>query len=208
MTMPLDQAMPEYAEAFKTAQAKAEAEKATPATPTTKPVPAVAEPAKDKLNAIIWNEIMAWVLHATKVLTPIVALVLLISILFSVFMSLLGRVGRISGFVGAFFWTVVLLALITPWQDILPDRSCGAMYDLQELTAATGCVLRRWGAPEPMGLDVHLYYARFVGLPAIALLIWLVVALKYAWGCKGIAVPLDESDEDALAGEQEAGIDI
>ena len=195
------------AEAAKTAQA--EAEKAGPPAPTTRPAPAIAEPAKDKLNALVWKAVMTWVLHATKVLTPIVTLVLLISIMLSVFMSLLGRLGRISGFVGAFFWTVVLLALVTPWQDILAGRFAGgAMYDLQELTAETGRVLRRWGAPEPMGLDEHLYYARFVGLPAIALLIWLVVALKYAWGCKGIAVPQDESDEDALAGEQESGIDM
>lgn len=188
------------------AKAKAKVEraakaKAKAAASKSKAAAAVAEPTNDQITeAIIWQSVMSWVLHATKLLAPILAMLLIAAILFAVCISLIGRLGGIAGLVGAFFWAVVLLALLMPWQGILQDRfACGAMYDLDELIANSHKVMTAWGASTPSQLDEHLYYARFAGLPGIALLVWLTVALKFACGCKG-AAGVVRKDQDAQAG--------
>ena len=141
---------------------------------------------------------MDWTLHTTKLLTPIVVLLLIVSIVFAVSISLSGRLGSISGLVGAFFWSVILLVLVMPWQEILQNRfACGAMYDLHELTAETRQVLTRWGAVGVTPRQEHLYYARLAGMPGVALLVWLVVAAKFAAGCKGLVAQDSDGDDRA-----------
>lgn len=139
-------------------------------------------------GAIVWQRVMDWVLHATKILTPIFTMLLLISILMAVCLSLLGRLGGIDSLVGAFFWAAVLLALVMPWQQILLDRfATGAMYDLNELIADSHKVMTAWGAAAPTWQNEVLYYVRFAGLPGIAFIAWLIVAVKFACGCRGVA---------------------
>jgi len=146
-------------------------------------------PTKEQTQqAIVWQRVMDWVLHATKILTPIFTLLLMISILMAVCLAMLGRLGGISALVGSFFWSAVLLALVMPWQQILLDRfATGAMYDLNELIADSHKVMTAWGAAEPTQQNEILYYVRFAGLPGIALIAWLIVAAKFACGCRGVA---------------------
>ena len=108
--------------------------------------------------------------------------------LMAVCFAMVGRLGGIASLVSAFFWGAILLALVMPWQQILLDRfATGAMYDLTELIAESHRIMTAWGAAEPVQEDLILYYVRFAALPGIALLAWLIVSVKFACGCRGVA---------------------
>ncbi len=152
----------------------------------------------------MWQETMSWALYTTKLLAPLVAMLLLVSILLAVSVSLLGRLGGISGLVSAFFWAALLMALLMPWQRILNDDSVwGATYELGELIEGSRKVIAEWGAATPSTVDQSLYYARFAGLPGITLLIWLTVAVRFSSGCKGAAGLVPEGPGEPVAAEDE-----
>ena len=191
------------ADAEKAAMAKADAEGAAPAASKPKAPAVTKAPTNAQVTeAIIWQSVMSWVLHATKLLAPILTMLLLVSILLATSIALLGRLGGIASLVGAFFWAAVLLALLTPWQGILQDRfACGALFDVEELIAASHKIITAWGSAAPSDLDKSLYYARFAGLPGIALIVWLTVAVKFAHGCKGAAAIVSEAPNESAEGE-------
>jgi len=114
------------------------------------------------------------------------AVLLSLALLLAVLISLLDRLGGAAGFVSSFYWSLVLLAILTPWRQILGGSAAGALYGLDDLLAALHHLKASWGATPATRLQWALYYGRFVGAPVVALLVWLACQLKFARGYRSI----------------------
>jgi hypothetical protein len=152
-------------------------------------------PAVDRADevgrAVVWKSVLAWFLHATKLLTPLFALLLVLVLALAVNFSLLGRLGGAAGLTSALLWSLILLLLVCPWQLVLRGGlACGAMYDMSELIAHTRRVLPAWGAQDVRLEIPAVYYVRFAGLPLVALIVWLAVLLKFSRGRRQMAFPV------------------
>ncbi|GAH70287.1 unnamed protein product, partial [marine sediment metagenome] len=140
------------------------------------------QPAQDRARA--WYDVLHWLMPASKFLALATALLLSLSLLFAVKLSLLGRLGGVAGLVGAFFWSLVLLALVIPWQQVPRESSfaSGALCNLGYLNRWTKDVQPSWGAENVPWLTYVLYYARFIALPVVTVLVALIVQGKFARG--------------------------
>ncbi len=100
----------------------------------------------------------------------LVAILYCLIILFSLKVSLLGRLGGINHIARAFFLSLAFIVLLLPWQRFFPGIVLGAMYTGDELRS-------RCAAAE--GYDIFhttLHYLRFTGY-------WLLVLLLliFSW---------------------------
>ena len=145
--------------------------------PASAPAAAPGTMAASKVSyAGLWHDTLAWVLPATKILALVLAILLALAMLFCVKISLLGHLGGVSGFVSGFFWSLILVALVTPWQQVLNSAYVtGALFNLTEM-------LNQVNQAKPAVSDKTSYYACFLGYPFVALLVWLIVQLKFAAG--------------------------
>jgi hypothetical protein len=137
--------------------------------------------------AKVWESLMRWSLPASKFLAFAFAAALALSLLLGLQLSLLGRLGGAASLVSAFFWSLVLLAALTPWEKIFPSsRICGALFNLGELTSYAQQVKCAWlGKSAPLW-DQIVYYVRFIGYPLLTVLIWLLVGMKFCRACRAI----------------------
>lgn len=87
-----------------------------------------------------------------------------LTMLFSLKVSLLGRLGGINHISRAFFLSLLMLVLLLPWQRFFVGVVAGAIYTPGELL--------RWYTAKTSGgiFDVVVYYLRFIGY-------WLIVLL-------------------------------
>jgi len=154
------------------------------ATPTaTAPATAPAD------SAQWWFSGLCWILPMSKFIGLVSALLLALTLMFAVKLSLLGRLGGAAGLTSAFFWSLILLAVVTPWQQMFRfSLACGALYNLSELIDYAKDVKSSWGAESITKLSWILYYARFLLYPLIALILWLVVGIKFACGYRKLAL--------------------
>lgn len=135
-----------------------------------------------------WEVALRWSLPGAKFVAMVAAMLLVITLLFAVGLSLVGKLGGMAGLISAFFWSLILFAMVMPWQQVLTKSSlaCGALYNLGELQVARRQVAAAGSAgwQEPL-----LYYARFVAYPVVALLVWLIVHVKFARACMRMHYP-------------------
>ncbi len=138
-----------------------------------------AEIEDDKVVADVIN----WALAASKFAALAAAGMLSLVVMFAVKLSLLGRIGGPAGFLGAFFWSLILLVVVFPWQGALDSAvACGATFNLGQLTAMAQDARESWGAENPALVKQTFYYARFLGYPVLAVLITLVVMVRFGRG--------------------------
>ena len=124
----------------------------------------------------------------------VLAILLSLTLVFTTLVMLNGRTVGVSRVASAFFWSLVLLLLLMPWQAILnhptlsggPFHLPGVLYTWDELYANG----KHFVGPDWMG------WARFVGWPALALVILLIVGAKARRGVKE-ALGEDLPDLDA-----------
>lgn len=102
---------------------------------------------------------------------------------------LVGRIGDAGYMASALAWSLVLAALMVPWDLAFgPAFMPGALFLRPELVDATAVVT--WGA-HPDWADLAWYCARFVGYPILAVLIWLLIQMKYSAGVRQPVVRAD-----------------
>ncbi len=124
--------------------------------------------------------VLYWALPIAKMAAPLLALLLSLTLLLGVLMILAGRLGGARGMVSAFFWSLILLVLLVPWQAMLPGATIwGVFSDLGEMEAHVARFKAAWGGHETAILT---HYLRFLALPGLALLVWLIAGLKFACG--------------------------
>ena len=124
-----------------------------------------------------------WLLPATKFTALAACLLLVLTLMFSVKLSLVGRLGGIAGFVRAFFLSLILLAMLVPWQQIVKATfACGALFNLDQLEEA-----RRKLQDNTLAQILH--YARFIAYPLLAMLVLAAVQITFSKGCRKMSIP-------------------
>lgn len=106
---------------------------------------------------------LAWLIRFVDFALILAAILYCLTILFSLKVSLLGRLGGINHISRAFFLSLVFLVLLLPWQKFFANVVYGAIYTPSEL-------LISYAAKTKGVFSTTLYYLRFSGH-------WLVVVL-------------------------------
>ena len=124
-----------------------------------------------------------WLLPATKFTALAASLLLMLILMFSVELSLLSRLGGTAGFMRAFFLSLILLAMLVPWQQIMnATYACGALFNLGQLEEA-----RRQLQDDKLSQVLH--YARFIAYPSLALLVLIAVQIAFGKGYRKMNIP-------------------
>ncbi len=113
------------------------------------------------------------IVNAVLILT---ATLFCLSMLFSLKISMLGRLGGINHISRAFFLSLFMLILLLPWQRIFGSMVLGAMYTPEELV--------KWNAIENKDVfEQVLYYLRFSGYWLLVFLLLILSQIRSVrWG--------------------------
>ena len=134
--------------------------------------------------------VLVWAMPIAKFVAPVACGVAILLLLFAVKLSLIGRLGGIGGLVGALLWAVLLLVLVTPWQQVLRgSMATGALCNLPDLLRGVSEMKNPAAGKAPEIMDQVLYYGRFIAYPVVALLVWGIVQCKFARGYKAMTFP-------------------
>jgi len=138
-------------------------------------------------NAEIWYKVLSWALPFTRIVAVVCGVLIVIIMMFAASLSLISGQGGIKSFFGAFFWSLLLLAAVLPWQAITKGSLVtGAMYNLGELIRWSKNSIEPW-APQGISIWKQIpYYARFLAYPILVLLIWIVVQVKFGRGFRTV----------------------
>jgi len=157
-------------------------------TPAASPAEGGAEPADGaaaKKKPVETDEVEhAMIYHVIELVLPLSQFIgqvscgaLLLCYLLAVNVALSGRLGGVRGSVAAFFWMVVLLALLFPWErwlgGVRGDVQVPGVYaTFADLTHLPG---------DFAGLSSQIiHYARYLGYPVLVLLIAVAGDRRYA----------------------------
>lgn len=106
---------------------------------------------------------LAWLVRFVNAVLVLAATLYCLTMLFSLKLSLIGRLGGINHITRAFFLSLVMLILLLPWQIVFRCVVLGAIY--------TPCELVKWCGGECRGIfETVLFYLRFSGY-------WLLIVL-------------------------------
>lgn len=135
-----------------------------------------AETAKTFSN---WYHSMSLLLPLTEFLGEVSCGLLTLSFLFSALVCLSGGLGGVRGNIAAFFWILVLMALLFPW-----GRWLGSAPNTVQIPGVyfTFDELCRLPAEFHTRLDQVLHYLRYLGYPLLALLIAFTGDRRYSRG--------------------------
>ncbi len=137
-----------------------------------------------------WEQMMVLLLPGTKFAAVVAAALLSLTLLVGLKISLVGRLGGAAGLVGAFFWSLILLAMVTPWQQVLRGQfAVGALYNYGELLNEAAKIKPSWGGAGVNLVDEIIYYARFVAYPVVAFFVLIAVQIKWSGGFKQMTYP-------------------
>jgi hypothetical protein len=132
------------------------------------------------------DELLTWGLPGAKFFALVMALLLCVTLLICLMLAVSERLGGVGMLTSSFFWSLVLLAIVTPWQQLLLGNvACGALYNKGELYSWVRSIKPSWGGHGDIYSKI-LFYARFLGYPVLGLLIWLVTQLKFARGLQEV----------------------
>lgn len=146
-----------------------------------------ADTASHREAVLVRERVLAWLLPLTKFLAPVACIVLSVALLIGLLLSLVGQLGGAAGLTSAFFWSIILLVVLVPWQHVLSGMvGVGVLYNFQELQSAVKLVQGDWNTGHYASRAMILHYVRFLAYPVIVLLVWMLVGVKFAKGLKRI----------------------
>ena len=120
-----------------------------------------------------------WVIRFCNFVLILAGIVYCLTMLFSIKISLIGRLGGINHICRAFFLSLVMLVLLLPWQNFFDSIVMGAIYTPDELV--------RWCTAASTGiLDTIFHYLRFTGLWALVVLLLIFSQLRSSRWTKAI----------------------
>ncbi|MGB7156839.1 MAG: hypothetical protein WBD40_02160 [Tepidisphaeraceae bacterium] len=155
-------------------------------------VPATTQPTTTA-SAIdpVWIAKLEYLVNLTAYLGIVLTIVLAVVLLLIVKIMLVGRLIGVARLTSAFIWTVVLAALLFPWQAFWPDnfdfKLPGALYTWDEL-------VHRVKFRGELADSTVLFWARFVGFPVLALIILLSIQVRSR---RGLQQALGEAHYDS-----------
>ncbi len=126
---------------------------------------AITWPSADFLSGITAEQ-FAWMIRLVNAVLVLTASLYCLTLMFSLKVSMHGRLGGINHISRAFFLSLLMLVLLLPWQMVFGGVVTGAIYTSAELTS--------WRA-EKTGdtLALTLYYLRFSGYGVLIFLLLL-----------------------------------
>jgi len=139
--------------------------------------PAEAE-MEDSLFGINFKHLAMGIRVANAILV-LAGLLYCLTILLSLKISLVGRLGGMNHISRAFFLSLVMLILLLPWQRVFGGVVLGATY--------SPCELVKWSSAETPGIfGIILYYLRFSGYWLLILLLLIFSQLRSGRWTKSI----------------------
>lgn len=163
------------------------------AAPAAESQPAATAPTAAGDTAQWWRDMFYWALPVTQFLGVVMGILLSVSLLVGLNVALVGRLGGVASLASAFFWSLLLAALLMPWQYAFADSPfSGALFTYGDLYNHTRQIKVAWGAADSGWLDLAFYHVRFLLYPVLAVLIWLLVDLKFRRGCRKMVVAAAE----------------
>jgi len=139
--------------------------------------PAEAE-MEDSLFGITFKHLAMGIRVANAILV-LAGLLYCLTILLSLKVSLVGRLGGMNHISRAFFLSLVMLILLLPWQRIFGGVVLGAIY--------SPCELVKWSSAEtPPIFGIILYYLRFSGYWLLIMLLLIFSQLRSGRWTKSI----------------------
>jgi hypothetical protein len=125
---------------------------------------------KDVLDKITYER-MTWALKFVNAILILSATLYCLTILFSLKLSILGRLGGINHITRAFFLSMFLLIFLLPWQLVFDSSVIGAIFTSNEL-------IRGVSTKSDVLLDKILYYLRFSGYDVLILLLLILAQIR------------------------------
>jgi hypothetical protein len=114
---------------------------------------------------------LVWVLRFANALLVLTATLYCLTILFSLKVSMLGRLGGINHITRAFFLSLLALVLILPWQRVFSPFILGAIFTPEEM-------VDWYSTRTPDLFDTILYYLRFCGYWLLVLLLMILAQIR------------------------------
>ncbi|MCK5113911.1 MAG: hypothetical protein KAR11_04035 [Phycisphaerae bacterium] len=144
----------------------------------------------------VWYDVLTWVLPFIRFVGAVCCVLTVITMMFAALLSLISGQGGIKSFFSAFFWSLLLLAVLLPWQTIMKGSLvAGALFTLGELMRWSRECVEPW-AQQGTGFWQQVpYYARFMAYPILVLFIWVVMQVKFARGFRTIAYNVAKSGQ-------------
>lgn len=135
---------------------------------------AIAFSPADFLFGITFGQ-LTWLIHFVNAVLILTASLYCLTLLFSLKVSMLGRLGGINHISRAFFLSLLMLVLLLPWQKVFGCVVIGAIYTPGELV--------EWYSAETEGIfDIILYYLRFSGYWLLIMLLLILSQLRsFRW---------------------------
>ena len=136
---------------------------------------AIAWPPAEFLSGMTFEH-LSWVIRIANAVLILTASLYCLSMLFSLKVSMLGRLGGINHISRAFFLSLLMLILLLPWQRIFGGIVPGAIFTPEELV--------KWSSTEAVDIiDTVLYYLRFSGYWLLVLLLLILSQIRsIRWG--------------------------
>jgi len=120
-----------------------------------------------------------WVTRLCNFVLILAGTLYCLTMLFSIKISLVGRLGGINHICRAFFLSLVMLILLLPWQNFFDWIVLGAIYTPDELA--------KWCAAESTSIfDTIIHYLRFTGYWAVVVLLLIFSQLRSSRWAKAI----------------------
>ncbi len=142
------------------------------AAPEPAPQEETAKPAGARFNLKI--EHLSWAIRFLNFLIIPVAILYCLTMLFSLKISLLGRLGGINHISRAFFLSLLALVLLMPWQILFNGVVKGVLFMPQELIEEYNAI----GGDDI--LNAGFYYLRFVVFALFEILLFLLAHFRSA----------------------------
>lgn len=134
------------------------------------PQPAEVQETGDFLFGITFDHLV-WVMRFANAVLILTATIYCLTILFSLKVSMLGRLGGINHITRAFFLSLLALVLLLPWQKVFDSVVFGAVFAPDEMV--------EWlSARTENILDIIIYYLRFCGFWLLILLLLILAQIR------------------------------
>ena len=135
-------------------------------------------PFMDFLSKITWTQ-LSWAMNLVNAILILTAALYCLTLLFSLKVSMHGRLGGINHITRAFFLSLLMVVLILPWQEVFGSVVTGAVFTPSEL-------VRWYEAKTENLLDIILYYVRFSGYGVLMLLLLILSQIRSIRWAKAI----------------------
>lgn len=122
------------------------------------------------LFGIRFNHVV-WLMRFVNAVLVLTAALYCLTLIFSLKVSMLGRLGGINHITRAFFLSLLALVLLLPWQKAFNGIALGAMFTSDE-------IVEWFSARTDDIFNIALYYLRFCGYWLLVLLLFIMAQIR------------------------------